>query len=519
MKRAAVAFALIILAGCGGGRPGVPGGWSALDSCDYGQECVAAVRKASAVSDPSPELTASVLRVRMHALMKFPPLEDAFLESIGLTHARGYETLEPAIEQLAAAEGGQTLASDARVVLNFLRNPSCSNFMALEAVQRGGGLFADSASIAGISSLTQILSAITPENSSYVAAAMRTLVGCDLSDRAAAGAVVVAAKNRLSELLEACPAKGRVDGVYSFMCAEGRKFLESKPLPLPITDGSSGETAGAFPPQGRSIGMSLNPPWVMSLSAGRLMVFDQPVLTPDQMQVPDAIPETLIDLRDVHRPEDVKTAVHQAFKGRSAWMRSGDERSQFVFIVVDRSTTFEDLAELAGGLASESDAFPLVAVLPRGAASPVWRPLNFFIRTRPLFSPDGRASAWAPPVDGKPVSGHVEFELTPFSLNFGDRAVEIPRDSQGLAGGERDLRAVNALAVELVASGRPRAFGMKVSSAVTFDLLESVLEALAYRFPESAKASPSAFASASEIRKEIGRYDYLLAWGVLDRNQ
>jgi len=494
------------------------GGWFALDNCDYAQECVAAVQKASAVAEPSPELTARLLHVRMHALMKFPPVEDAFLESIGLKRDLGFKTLEPVVDQLASAEGGQALAADARVVLNFLQNPSCGHFMELEAVQRGGGLFADSASIAGISSLMQILSAITPENTSYVAFAMRTLVGCDLSDRAAAGAVVVAAKNRLSDLLEACPGEGRSDGIYRFMCGEGRKFLESKSLPLPITDGSSGETAGAFPPPGRSIGMPLNPPWVMSLSAGRLMVFDQPVLKPDQMQVPDAVPEMLLDLRDVHRPEDVKTAIHQAFKGRSAWMRSGDERSQFVFIVVDRSTTFADLVEVAGGLASESDAFPLVAVLPRGAASPVWRPLNFFVRTRPLFSPDGRASAWAPSVDGKPVSGHAEFELTPFALNFGDRSVEISRIPEGLSAGDRDLRGVNALAVELVAAGRPKAFGMKVSSAVTFELLESVLEALAYRFPDSAMASPSAFASSSELRKEIGRYDYLLAWGVLDRN-
>ncbi len=517
MKRAALAVAVIVLAGCGGGGSAILGGYSALNSCDYAEACVAAVQKASAVAEPSPELMARLLHVRMNTLMKFPPVDDAFLESIGLRRDEGYTGLAAALDRLAAAGDGAALATEARTVMNFLQNPSCENFLALEPVQKGGGMFADSASIAGISALTQILAAITPENTAYVASAMRTLVGCDLSDRAAAGVVVVAAKSRLVELLDACPGQPGGDAIYSFMCAESRKFLDSKSFALPITDGASGETAGAFPPQGRQIGMPINPPWVLSLSAGRLSVFDQPVIAPDALQVPDNVPEVLIDLRDVHRPEDVKTAVHQAVKTRKLWMRPGDERSTFVFMVVDRTTTFSDFSEVVAGLMAETDAFPLVAVLPQGAASPVWRPLNFFMRTRPLFSPDGHTSAWETP-NRTGAPGNAEFELTPFSLNFGDRIVEIPRQSAGLVGGGYDVRGVNRLAVELVDGGYPGAFAVKVSSAVTFDMLQTVLEALAYRFPEGAMASPAAFASSSEIRKAVGRYDYLLAWGVLERN-
>lgn len=518
MKRAALAVVLVVMAGCGGDASSVLGGYSALDSCDYGQACTVAVQKASAVANPAPELLARLLHIRINALMKFPPVEDSFLEAIGVKRDLGYRDLTGALETLTKAEGGATLAADAGIVMRFLQNPSCQNFLDLEVVQKSGGLFADSASIAGISTLTQLMAALTPENSSYVAGAMRSLVGCDLSDRAAAGAVVVAAKSRLAELLERCPSDADADDIYVFMCGESRKFLDTKSISLPITDGSSGETAGAFPPQGRSIGISINPPWVFSLSAGRLMVFDQPVVTPGMLKVPDTLPEMLLDLRDVHRPEDVKTAVHQALKTRKVWNRPGDERSTFVFIVVDRSTTFADISEVIGGLMAETEAFPLTAVLPAGAASPLWRPMNFFIRTRPLFSPDGRTSAWDASLEGKTAVEHLEFELTPFSLNFGQRTVEIPREAKGLVTGGYDVRGINRLAAEMVAAGRPQAFALKVSSAVTFDMLETVLEALAYRFPDSSYVSSSAFSSSQEVRKDVGRYDYLLGWAVLDRN-
>lgn len=511
-------LALLLLAGCGSGSGGGSGTYSALESCDYGSTCVAVVQKALAAVNPSPELLASVLHVRMNSLMKSPPIEPEFLTGIGISREQGFAIIGADIERLEAMEGGEAYARDAKVVLKFMQAPSCANLSELELLRKSGGKFADSAATAGISALTQLFTAITPENSSYVAVAMRTLVGCDVSDRAGAGAIVVATRTRLSELLENCPTGSSGDAVLLSMCEEGRMQVNGRDIPLPITDGTSGETAGAFPPQGRSIGLAMNPPWIFSLSAGRLAVYDQPVLKAGLFQVPDVVPEVLIDLRDVHRPEDVKTAIHHALNGRSEWQRSADEKSRFLFFVVDRTATFADLAEVMAAMSAETDAFPLIAVLPRGAASPVWRPMNFFISTRHLFSPDGKRSSWNAPVDGKQPTGHLEFELNPFSLRMGDRVVEIARASGGLVNSGYDVRGVNALAAEMIAAGRPRAARIKVSQAVTVEMLETVLEAMAYRFPKEAMESAAAFNSAQEIRKEIGRYDYLLGWVVLDVN-
>ncbi|HNZ04122.1 MAG TPA: hypothetical protein PKK50_08260 [Myxococcota bacterium] len=524
MKRVVTFFAVLLLAGCGGGGGGGSGTYSALESCDYASNCVAAVQKALAATNPSPELLAGVLHVRMNSLMKSPPLEPEYLTSIGISREQGFAIIGADIERLEGMEGGEVYARDAKAVLKFMQTPSCEYLTELELLRKSGGKFADSAATAGISALTQLFTAITPENSSYVAVAMRMLVGCDVSDRAGAGAIVVATRARLSELLENCPTGNSGDAVLLSMCEEGRKQVSDRDIPLPITDGTSGETAGAFPPQGRSIGLAMNPPWIFSLSAGRLAVYDQPVLKAGLFQVPDAVPEVLIDLRDVHRPEDVKTAIHHALNGRGEWRRTPDEKSGFLFFVVDRTTTFADLAEVMAAMSAETDAFPLIAVLPRGAASPVWRPMNFFISTRQLYSPDGKRSSWNAPVDGKePIdgkapTGHLEFELNPFSLRMGDRVVEIARASGGLVNSGYDVRGVNALAAEMIAAGRPRAARIKVSQAVTVEMLETVLEAMAYRFPKEAMESASAFNSAQEIRKEIGRYEYLLGWVVLDVN-
>jgi hypothetical protein len=285
-----------------------------------------------------------------------------------------------------------------------------------------------------------------------------------------------------------------------------------------MVESRSGELAGALLPIGRSIGISFNPPWMIVLSAGRLMLVDQAVLTPDGMQVPQFQPQQLLDLRQPHRQEDIKTALHQALKTRKPWTRPGDDRSTYIFLVVDRSTTFADLAEVAGGFLAESESVPLVAVLPAGGSLALWQPLNFFISSRPLYTLDGRMGTFIDVrADGKPGPNAV-FELTPFGIKAGGRAVEISRSGDGSSQSGPDLRDVNRLAAELVAGGAAHAATLKVSQAVTVEHLLSVMQSLSYRMPETAFASAGAYLSSQEVRKRLGEYDYLTAWLVLDRN-
>lgn len=466
----------------------------------------------------SPELKARILAIRMNALMKFPPVEEEFLSSIGIARDAGYTNLVPMVEQLAADPDGKVLAAQAGNVVDFMKEPVCTRFMELESVQKGGGPFAVSAAIARISSLIQVLSAVTPENSAWVAGAIRQVVGCSLSERAEGGAVMVAARSMLTDALVSCPGGDSGDLVLRTVCEEGRKLLAEASLPLPMVESRSGELAGALLPIGRSVGISFNPSWMIVLSAGRLMLVDQAVLPPDAMQVPPFQPQQLLDLRQPHRQEDIKTALHQALKTRKPWARPGDERSTYIFLVVDRGTTFADLAEVAGGFLAESESVPLVAVLPAGGSLALWQPLNFFINSRPLYTQDGRMGTYIDVrADGKP-GPNVVFELTPFGIKAGNRVVEIKRTGEGSSQSGWDLRDVNRLAAELVAGGAAHAATMKVSQAVTVELLLSVIQSLSYRMPETAFATPGAYLSSQEVRKRLGEYDYLTAWLVLDRN-
>jgi hypothetical protein len=519
MRRNALTLiaAVILLGGCGGDGSSILGGFQALDSCDYGAACTDAVRKAVAVKDASPELKARLLHVRMNALMKFPAAEPAFLESIGVNRELGAQALMPDLKALEsdADPKGRLLADQARPVLEFLCNQACSRFTELEAHQKGGGMFADSATIARISSLIQLLSAVTPENSAYVADVMRVMVGCSLSTRADGAAVMVAAKTMLVDAVGSCPAAGSGDAVFRSVCDTGRKILAEMSLPLPMVESRSGEVASAYLPAGRSTGIIMNPPWMISLSAGRLMVVDQGVVPPDGMEVPANQPTLLLDLRETHRPEDIKTAMHQVLKTRKMWKRPGDERSTWYFMVVDRNTTFADLSEVIVGFMGESDALPLLAVLPTGASRASWMPMNFFIQTRPLFSPDGRMERWGAGLKANSGSGNPVLELTPFSLTAAGKTVEFPREG---GAGIRDMRDVNRLASDLVAGGANGAFSLKVSQAVTFELIVSVIGALAYRLPDSAMVSATAFESSQELRDGVGGYRHMLAWPVLERD-
>jgi len=520
MRKALLPVLLFVLfaGGCRGDGSSILGGFGQLDSCDYAASCAQAIARASSAEDISPELGARLLALKMNALMKFPPVEEEFLSSIGIVQDAGYTNLLPILEKLAAGPEGKVFADQAAHVVEFMKEPVCTRFMELEAVQKGAGPFAASAAIARISSLIQVLSAVTPENSAWVAGAIRQVVGCSLSDRAEGGAVMLAARTMLGEAMAACPAGDSGDLVLRTVCEQGRRLLAEVSIPLPMVESRSGELAGALLPIGRSIGISFNPPWMIVLSAGRLMLVDQAVLTPDGMQVPQFQPQQLLDLRQPHRQEDIKTALHQALKTRKPWTRPGDDRSTYIFLVVDRSTTFADLAEVAGGFLAESESVPLVAVLPAGGSLALWQPLNFFISSRPLYTLDGRMGTFIDVrADGKPGPNAV-FELTPFGIKAGGRAVEISRSGDGSSQSGPDLRDVNRLAAELVAGGAAHAATLKVSQAVTVEHLLSVMQSLSYRMPETAFASAGAYLSSQEVRKRLGEYDYLTAWLVLDRN-
>lgn len=508
----ALSVALVVACACSRGGDTAGNGLAAIESCDYGPACAQAVQKAGTIPDLSPEFKARLLHIRMNALIKFPEADSEFIESIGLKKDRGYLDLITEQEVLSRDAEAAAHAADARQILAFLQAPVCAGFMELEALQKGGGLFADSAAIARMSALMQLLSAVTPENSGTIALAVRQLVGCTLSERAELAAVMVSAKNLLIEILERCPVDPGADLVFKAVCAQGKDFVSKLSIPLPMSDSRSGEFAGALVPGGRQMGMLLNPPWMLSLAAGRLMVVDQVVLAPEARQVPELAMVPLMDLRQTHRQDDIKTSIYQAMKTRKVWKKDADDRASFIFLAVDKSTTFADLADVADAIMSETDAFLLLAIQSPGATHPVWRSVNFFIRTMPLFSPDGQMSSWAA------VEGQPEFELTPFSLIYKGKSVELVRGGKGLNAEDYDLRAVNKLAEDIVGNERPRAAAMKVSPAVTVGLMIGVLEAMSVRFDKDAHVSAGAFASSQGLRKSLGKYDVLLPWTVVERN-
>jgi hypothetical protein len=237
----------------------------------------------------------------------------------------------------------------------------------------------------------------------------------------------------------------------------------------------------------------LTPPWVFVLSAGRLSVLDQKVLPPGERAAGEMAIAELIDLRRPHRIDDLRIVVGETLKTRK--LLSIRETVDVIALAVDRSAVFSDLAEILEAIIAETDAYPVVGVLPPGYRNPMWLPLNYRMSFRPLLDPLGQVRVFAQ------AGAALDLAMTPFSLTL--RGAEPAQVAEFGRGGElegmrrADLRAAYSLVAGHLAERKDGASAhLSVAAAVPAGLLFPMLDVLANRFSPQALSSASAFVNA-----------------------
>jgi hypothetical protein len=516
----AIAALLLVSVGCRGGDVALDNARKSLAACDYGDACAAAVVVVTSMDD---EKRASedglaarldVLRILAHALVEYPQANEAFLSAAGIPRDRVTALLHAEADALVEAGIGRD-AMVARQIVAFQRTPDCDGFVALSASAEGGGRFARGAQLAIMTALGQLVTSVDPGQVEAVSEAARNVLGCLLPERIGLDASLVEARNRFYDLVDDCPVSkvGEApDQAVAESCRRAREAAASMPLPLPFPDSGSGDLAGAMLPMGRAVGLSLSPPWVLTVSAGRALVLDQRVLPPGRREAGDSTPQMLIDLRERHRIDDVAYAANQLMKDRQPVM-FGDV--PLLPIAVDRSTTFSDLGEILDALVGETDAHPALAVVPAGGRRPLWIPIQYRYSWRPLIDPEGVRRGFD--ALGEPL----DLVLTPFSL--GIRTGQVTETAEiawtGDAGGARspDLRDAYRRVAARVPESETRPARMEVAPAVTAELLAATLDTLAARIPQEALSTAGAFSKARSSRKRGGALDLLVPLIVLRR--
>lgn len=486
IARCVIAMMLVLLAACRGRDPGVSRLLETLQKCDFGPVCASALSQVRALSPEvaeSPggaEVRRLALRVGLEAASAFPPLDS--------------ETFPAVSAEDLVREAHATKDDEAGTVASLLARPSCGLLQDALSVYRAGGPYSEAALMAGMQVLAQTLAAITADRAFEFGLAARELVGCTMSDRASLGAVLVQTRALLHELAEQCRRSPPAQILAKSSCKAVQDLLLQRTLPLPWPDSGAGDLLYAMPPPSlRGIGLHRTPPFAVVLTAGRLGVYDQPVLSPSVLSSPETKVEWVLDLRSRHVPDDVFLAFKQIFESRKPV--SLDE-VQAVFFVVDRTTPAAELFEVLSALTATSDAVAAVALVIPGRPIPVFLPVNYQIEERILMDPLGRGRAF-----GREAAMLVR--LTPFraELMLRDRTevVTFPRGTQV------DLRPVYRAAWSLIGDGGPVSAKVITDGPVPVGLLTSVIEVLSFRVPEAALESPGAFSSAVPVRDRDAR--------------
>jgi hypothetical protein len=505
----------LCVAGCRG-RGALDEAIDALKDCDYGDACT---RAAAAVRTLDPdakesrsglEARSSVLHAAMQAAAAFPMPREPFLKAIGLDSPDVASALGREAVALAGGQKPVPGAADAAEVAAFLRVPACEAMVRLGDIARAGGPFADTAVLARVTALAQVFAAIEPDRAGQFADMARETMGCTVSERTGSDALLLEARNTVYDLLGECAASK--DAVSRASCDSARQVLDTRPLPLPFPDASSGDLFGAIvPPARRGLGLVTSPPWAAVLAAGRLSIVDQVSLLPGAKQLAQPDPEFLIDLRRHHRTEDVATSFHLSFETR----KPGGSPTPIAALVVDRAATCADLLEVLEAHMSESDAVTVLAVMGEGARRPAWLPLNYRLPSRILLDPSGSVVAFGDEADA------VRIHLSPIEVRFEagttERTVPISRTAVD-ASTPWDLREAYAAAIEL-AGGSPagRSALLTADPAVPVGLLVAVIESISVRVAEGTRHSASSFATALPLRVKGGAISWLFRKVVLMR--
>lgn len=506
LRQVGLVLVLLALTACSGVSREVADIGAGLDRCDTPAACGAAWARAVAMgpercaADSGGGVRLKAVRVGIEAVAEFPEPQAAFLEAAGVDSVGMLTSLDAALQVL----GDVPDAADAAVVLRALREPVCANVEALEPIESGDGPFASTARLVRMTALGQLVSAAEPDKADVIAAGARLVVGCTLSDRAQPDVVLVEARNRFYDLVTACP-DAAVGGALGRSCDAARAAMREKGLPLPLPDVASGDFVGAVVPSGHGTGLRLTPSWVLVLSAGRLSVLDQKVLPPGVRAAGETQIGELIDLRRPHRVDDVRHAIAETLKTRKPVPL--DERVAVVALAVDQSAVFSDLAEVLEALMAETDAHPVVAVLPPGYRSLMWIPLNYRMAFRTLMDPVGQLRRFPSGPNA------LDLAMTPFSLVLKGRpeqTAEFGRGSDVEGVRKVDLRDAYRLVADRVNEGAEPFARMSVAAAVPAGILIPLLDAVANRFQSEALASAGAFSNARTLLGRMGEPQLLV---------
>ncbi len=383
---------------------------------------------------------------------------------------------------------------DAGAIASFLARPTCAALRRVLDTAESGGPWSGAAWAAATSALAETLAAATPERATSLALAARDLVGCLLSDRASLTTALVKTRNLLHDLAHRCRTSPRGDPVERASCEAVLDLLANRTLPLPWPDASGGDLLYTMPPTSlRQVGVHLTPPFALVLAAGRLGVFDQPILAPGVLATPETRVEWVLDLRQRHRPDDVVLALKAVLETRKPVIL---DSVPVVFFVVDRATPTAEAYEVLLALTAVSDAVGALALTVPGRPDPVFLPVNYWITDRILMDPTGRGRAF-----GRDPA--LVVRLAPFraEVAYRDRT-EVVELSNGQA---VDLRSLYRAALALVGDEVSPSARVVSEGPVPVNLLAGVIEVLSFRVPDAALETPGAFRAVAPLRGRDAR--------------
>ncbi len=477
---------------------------SALGKCDDPAACAKAVGVLRSLdrsrrdSEEGIDARLLALRVLIAALATFPEPDRAFLEGAGLEPDRTQALLEEearAIEGLGPRGAG---VADARTILNLLRQPSCERLMALDPLEAAAGPFTDVAYMAHLGALARMVGQVQAMRVQTYADFARTLLGCRLRPDIDDAEVMLTARVKLDEVASKCPRGAGALPQVKASCQKAAELVDTA-LPLPLPGLASGELAGAMLPPGRGYGLSFTPPWILVLTAGRLLILDQPVLPPGARTIERPVPVTLVDLRQDHGPQNLRFAISDAREHRPDVEFHG---SKWFPLAVDRTATYSDLMEVLEAMLAESDATPALALLPPGARTPFFLPLNYRFSSRPLIDMWGARKLF---VKDPPA---LDLFLSPFTLAIRaagvDKTVDVITIPAEGGPPRQDFRAAYLAAAGAVGDGPARSARLTAAPSAYVGLLAGVLEGLSLRVSPGRLNSSSSFATAAYLRDRDG---------------
>lgn len=486
---------------------------SALVDCDYGESCIAALKDLGKLGKDLRDSTAGVearmlsLRVRLHVEASFPHGMGDFWKKAKIDRGKAFADMRSEIKDVAGFSEWKKDLADATTILEFLSGPTCEGFKALEQVRKTGGYFADTAAMARMSALAQLLAAAEPRKAHVTGRLIRNLMGCLLADRASTDAVMVEARNMMYDLVEECTRNSPGDAAHVQSCDGARTLREERELLLPLPDVGAGDILGALLPKSiRGVGLTDTPPWALVLTAGRLGIWDQPILQPGSRQSGSATVTPLIDLRQPHLKDNVFYEISKALDSRKKFEVG---KLPACAVIVDRSTTAVELFEVLEGLLTDSNAIPLIATSVVGSPVPRFIPFNFLLEERMLLTAIGGRVPF-----GEAAS--AEAVVTPFAVDIAlmgrQESAELGRE---LSGRTPDLRGLYNAALKLVGQDRSRPLRLKVKPTVTTARLMDVLQVLSLRVPDTSLVSAERYRSARPMRNSRGGYDFLFTVTVV----